>query len=1020
MASTIILGAAFAVSVGGAQAQGTATAQQGNAQTETTESSGQGTPSTRVVGNSQGQNAPGASAQVGEVVVTGSRIARRDYVASSPIVSVGPKALEATGSVNVETLINQLPAFTASVSSTSNNPSNGGQANIDLRGLGSNRTLVLLDGRRVTPSNADGTVDINTIPAALIDNIEIVTGGQSAAYGSDAVAGVVNFKLKKNFQGLVIDSQYGITERGDGQEESVSATLGGNFNEDRGNAVISLSYTNRDAIFNGARDFSAVSGASTSTPYGSYNATGTNLPSQAAVDAVFAKYGIAAGTVGRSVSKLGFNNDGTLFAQRAGAPNYRGNTTSPDFATIPTLGTYNTGAINLLQLPLTRYSVFSRGEYKITPHVKAYVQAAFTNFTATTQLAPSPASGSPAVGSTGFLVPTTNPFIPADLGTILASRANPNNAFILQDRFTGVGARVSNTEFDTYQLITGVTGDLPGVDWTYDVYGSYGRVTEQELQSGNISHAAVRTLLEAPDGGASMCAGGYNIFGLQNLSQECKDYVSRQSKNSTAIEQRVVEANLQGGLFDLPAGRLRFALGADYRSDKYTLSPDSLLSSKDISSNVINGQTLVNNTAGVLGFNASNPLSGSTDVYELFGEVSVPIVRDLPFAKSIEVGAGYRFSDYNTIGNVNTYRADLQWRIVDAVRLRGGYSRAVRAPSIGELFAPQNNNFPTIGAAGAATGDPCDITGARKGGANPQIRALCLAQGVPAAIIDTFTFANNQVQTLVGGNRNLAAETADTYTGGIVFAPRFENPLFRRISASLDYFDIEVAGAVGTADAVQTLQKCFNIDGSNPSYTTSNPFCALISRDPATGEISNIQQTLSNLQDYHTTGFDFQVDWAFGLGAVGLSDNYGSLAFNLIGTYLKTFDISPLPGEPFTNYAGTIGNTTVSLTDVAHPEWKLLTGVTYSYGPVDLGLRYRYISGMDDASGDGTRAAAVNYFDANLRWKVNDIIELRTGVNNFTDEQPSIGFTSTVQANTDPSTYDVFGRRYYVALKARF
>lgn len=1026
MASTIIFGAALAVSLGGAaQAQGTATAQQGNAQTETTENAGQGQASTRVVGNSQGQNAPGGGAQVGEVVVTGSRIARRDYVAASPIVSVGPKALEATGSVTVETLINQLPAFTPSVTSTSNNPSNGGQANIDLRGLGTNRTLVLVDGRRVTPSNADGTVDVNTIPAALIENIEIVTGGQSAAYGSDAIAGVVNFKLKKNFQGLVIDSQYGITERGDAQEETVSATIGGNFNEDRGNAVVSFSYANRDSIYNGSRAFSAISGPSGTTPYGAID-FGAARPTQAAVNAVFGKYGVAAGAVPNS-SRLGFNNNGTLFAQRAGGANYLGDKTSPDFATIPVTGTYNTGAINLLQIPLTRYNAFARAEYRITPHAKAYLQASFTNYTADTQLAPSPAASSPAAGGTGFLVPVQNPFIPADLATLLASRTDPGAPFVIRDRFTAVGPRVSSTEYNVYQLLTGVSGDLPALDWTYDVYGSYGRVTLNEIQSGNISHSAVRTLLEAPDGGASLCTGGYNIFGLQQISDSCKAYVSRQSKNFTAIEQRVVEANVQGSLFELPAGKLKFALGADYRSDEFVLTPDSLLASTDLSANVINGRTLVNNTAGVIGFNASNPLSGSTDVYELYGEVLIPVVRDLPFAKSIDVTAGYRFSQYNTAGNVNSYRVDGNWRIIDALRIRGGYSRSVRAPSIGELFSPPNNNFPTIGAAGSRTGDPCDVDGYRKSNTSAALRALCIATGVPASIADSFTESNTQVQTTVSGNPNLSAESADTYTIGAVFSPRFNNPLFSRLSASIDYYNIEVTSAIGPPDALLTLQKCYNVDGSNPTYSAANPFCGLITRDSpalsgagASGSIVDMDQTLSNVQGFRTSGIDFQVDWAFGLGAIGLSDSYGSLAFNGIGTYLREFQVQSLTGAPFDEFKGTIGNTAISLVDVAHPEWRVLTGLTYSYGPVDLGFRWRYIAGMDDASGDGTTAAAVNYFDANVRWKLNDIFEVRAGVNNFTDEQPSIGFTSVVQANTDPSTYDVFGRRYYVALKARF
>ncbi|PIB96747.1 TonB-dependent receptor domain-containing protein [Caulobacter sp. X] len=933
------------------------------------------------------QTDTGASATaVEEIVVTGSRIARRDYSSDSPIVTVGKADIEKLGSVTVDTILNQMPQFVPSVSSTSNNPSNGGQANIDLRGLGTARTMILMDGHRVVPSNSDGTVDVNIIPAALIQNIEVISGGASATYGSDALAGVVNFKLNNNFTGLQLDAQYGVTEEGDGREKSLALTAGGKYAEDRGHAVFSLSYSERGQVYNAARDFSKISGASSTTPYGRYDATGTNLPSQAAINAVFAKYGIAAGTV-KASANLGFNDDGTLFYNGV---NYKGST-AIDYSTIPVNGTYNTGALNLLQLPLKRYNAYAATDYQINEHAQFYGSFNFTHYDSTTVLAPAPAAS-----STGFSVPVTNPFIPADLATLLASRANPNASFLLRKRFTDVGPRVSDTTFNVFQIAGGVRGDIGFKDWTYDVFASYGRSEQNETQSGNISHSAVQTLLNASDGGASLCEGGYDPFGLNALSAACRSYISRQTKNRTVAEQQVVEANLQGGLFDLPAGEVRAAIGASYKRDTYLFEPDSLLSTGD-----------------VVGFNAQDAIDASTNVKELYGELLVPVLKDLPFIKALDLNVGYRLSDYNTVGDVNAYKLDGDWEVVEGFRIRGGYQRAVRAPSIGELYSPQNQGYPSI------TEDPCAYNSTYRAGSNAStVRALCLAQGVPSAIIDSYTYANTQVNALSGGNPDLRQETANTYSVGAVWTPRIDHPLLERLSLSVDYYSIDIKNAIGTIDAATALDKCYSAEG-NPTGSTSNYYCSLFKRNSETGEIDTLTLTNLNLAEYKTTGVDFQVDWGFGLGAVGLDDRYGAIKVNVIGTYLDSFKVQSLPGEDFIELKGTIGNTQISSTAVSHPEWKYNTSVSYLIGPVEIGARWRYIGNMVDAADASEKIGAVNYYDLNASWKVNDTYSIRGGVTNLTNKQPPY-FSSYVQANTDPSTYDVLGRRFFVAVKAKF
>ena len=985
------------------------------------------------------QTAPAAPGTVEEIVVTGSRIARQDYVATSPIVTVGQKDLERTGAITVEKMLNQLPQFVPSVSDTSNNPSNNGQANIQLRGLGTARTLVLVDGRRVTPSNSSGVIDVNTIPAALIENIETITGGASAVYGSDAIAGVVNFKLKHNFNGLQIDSQWGQTDHTDGQTSSVSITAGSAFAEDRGHAVLSLGYANRDAIFNGARAFSSYGGASATIPQGTFPAQGK--PSQAAIDAVFAKYGVAPGTVPAGWDKFGFNSDGTLFFNGV---NYKGPTT-PDFSTIVagkgsvTTGNYNTAILNELVLPQTRYNAFGRVDYNVTDKIKTYGQFSFTNYTSDTELAPSPASGSPTgtatgLGATGFLVPVTNPFIPADLKALLAARTtgSPTDPFLLNKRLSELGGRHEHDEYNIYQMQIGASGETGLKDWTWDAFAAYGVMDLLVTQTGNASHQALRTLLEAADGGASLCAGGYNPFGLQPLSAACRAYVSRTTKNSTNYTQRQVELNFQGGLFNLPAGEVRAAVGADYRSDRFSFVPDAVLSTPDISNL---GTPLQNKAPGVIGFNAQNPLTGKTDVYELYGELLIPVLKDLPFINSLNINLGGRFSDYNTVGAISTWKADVEWKPIPSILVRGGYQTAIRAPNIGELYAPLGQNFPNIGLAynqttgkanGLGSGDPCDVRNVYRTGANgASVRALCLAQGVPAGIVDTYTYSNQQIQGTTGGNPNLTEESADSYSIGVVWQPHFDHPLLSKLSASIDYYNIDIQNAVGTVSASTAVSKCYNADGANPTYSPTNFYCSLLQRDATTGNFVNSIQTNANLAEVKTAGVDFQVDWGFGLGAVGLNDNYGAVKLNVVGTYLTQFEVQLLPGDPFRDLKGTIGDQAITNVGNALPEWKFLTSLTYDVGPVDLNARWRYIGKMTDQTCTGkstctaTSPAAVSYYDLTGSWRINQTFTVTGGVNNITDKQPPF-FSSFVQANTDPSTYDVLGRRYFIGLKATF
>jgi iron complex outermembrane recepter protein len=952
--------------------------------------------------------------QVDDIVVTGSRIARQDYVANSPIVTVTAEDFQATGSVNIDNLVNDLPQFTPAANATSNNPSAGGQANVQLRGLGTGRTLVLLNGRRVISSNASSVVDLNILPTSLISSIETITGGASSTYGSDAVAGVLNFLLDTDFEGVRFDVQYGETDRNDGGTDAVNLTVGGDIADGRGNAVLTFEYSNRELIFNRDRPFAAIGGFSGTSPLGSTVFEGTNLPSPAAVTAA-----IPGAT---NTNTFGFNNNGTLFAYQGardfispGGSDYEGFRTPGPLQQADFI--YNTAGLNYMVLPQTRYNVFGAVNYEINPAAEIYTEFLFSQYETANVLA-----ATPAAAGTGFRVPVTNPFIPAELRSVLASRPNPTANFQLNKRFNALGPREGAEDYTVYQITTGIRGDLAGTrDWTYDAYLSYGRVDNVTTQSGNVSRSAVQRLLDAADGGASLCTGGFNPFGESALSASCAAYIGRQSKNTTTNDQRVFELNLQGGLFDLPAGEVRAAFGGSYREQNYSFLADASLSATALLPTASGALTTQFDIAG---FNAGQSLSGSDQVFEGYGELLIPLLRDLPLIRNLETNLGYRVSDYQTVGKVESYKADLNWEIVEGLRLRGGIQRAVRAPSIGELFGPQNVNFPNVGVPVSATGarqfsgDPCDIRGAYRapGAAGAaSVRTLCLAQGVPTQIVDTYTFPNQQTQGLTGGNPNLTEESADSWTAGLVWQSPFGNPWLSNLSASVDYYKIEIEDVVGTVSVTEQLRRCYNVDGtSNPSYDPNNSFCQLFQRDPGTGQIINTFETNANLGTLRTSGVDFQVDWNAALADLGAPD-WGRLAINVTGTWLENWERQDLPGGAFTDRTGTISNSF----GLTLPEWKLLSSLSWAAGPVTLGVRWRHQGEVENFNNRANVIDAIDYFDLNGSWAVNDTVSLRAGVNNITDELAPV-YTPSIASNTDPSTYDLLGRRYYVGLTARF
>jgi len=939
-----------------------------------------------------------------EIIVTGSRISRRDYSSTSPITTVDGDFIARSDSSTLETSLNQLPQIAASASSSTNTQARGGQASINLRGLGQQRTLVLLDGRRIQPSSPDGAVDLNIVPAALVGNVEIITGGASAIYGSDAVTGVVNLKLRRDLDGIEASAKFGVSERGDAGTRDFNLLGGTEFAGGRGSIIASFGYSRRDDAPFTDRPHLRGQVLVPAIPDTLVSVSAANLPSQAALDAIFAGYGAAPGTVSPT-TQLSFNRDGTLFAP-PGAVNYRGSLDLPYRLNNGTLN-YAVSETYTAQTPLERITGFGHVDFELADSVTLFVEGLYTNYSVVTGGAYANAGSS---SGRPLSVPVTNPFIPDDLRIYLASRPDPDAPFRVSRFTVEAGPREERNEYDVYQITAGLNGTIAdGLSWS--LVGSYGKTTQATTYRGYPSTVAMQDLLSAPDGGRSLCDGGYDLFGAQPVSDACVAYISRTAHNRTELGQTIVEGTLSGGLFDLPAGTLKFAAGAAYRENSYSFDADPLISNGEL--------------ANFLPVFSSG---GKTKALEGYVELLIPVLHDLPLIREFNLAPSYRYSDYNTVGGISTYKIDADWLVTEGVRVRGGYSRATRAPSAGELFAATNLGQAPIGSPGLiGLGDPCDVRGAYRASGSSiagAVRDLCLAQGVPSNLIDSFTNINPRVPFEAGGNTGLAPEKADTYSVGVVLNPKFASPWLSRLSLSVDYYKIAIEEAIGQITNNVALSQCFD-PTANPGLSTDNYYCALLTRDPTNGQLSQIGNPLLNLATYSSSGIDTQFDWRVDFGEIGLGGD-GSFAIHSVVSYLDSFKIQNLAGAPTLEYAGTIGNQQIDLFATAHPRWKATTSGTLTLGGTSVALRWRFLDKMDNAANAGTGGTAtgvkaVSYFDLDIGTKISDTFDLSIGAVNLFDKKPPILYTNpTGVLETEPYSYDLIGRRFYVSAKAVF
>ncbi|NOW47473.1 outer membrane receptor protein involved in Fe transport [Novosphingobium sp. SG751A] len=948
------------------------------------------------------------AAKAQEIVVTGSLIKRPNNTAVSPIVSVGEATIKESGAATLQDALNQVPSFTVGGNAATGGQGGGGRASINLHGLGTNRNLVLLDGHRLPVSDINGNVDVNILPDAIISSVDAITGGASAVYGSDAMSGVVNFKTIRNFEGIKADIMNSISQQGDAFKFNASLALGTKFADDRGHLIAAFSYAKQDPVLSNTRSFFLDKVPSSYIGTGTFVPSAGNAPNAAVVQGIFAGYGVTSLPANYQLANLGFNNDGTLFIQN-GAQNYKGANGTNGYALVGNNVRMPVGQQGNLLNALDRKTAFIKGDFEITPSLTAYGQFMFVDLSVNTN-----SGGSLTQFPTLTTIPVSNPFIPNDLRTILASRANPTANFSWNARYVGVPWKNWDENYQVQQYLAGLKGQIGG-GWSFDVYASYDQSVHNQIMHNAVLKSRVQTLLNAADGGNSICAGGFNPFGDANarsLSDACRAYITKDTFSQERLSQTQIQGQVNGSLFDLGAGPAQIALVADYRKNTYSFTPDTDMTA-------LSGWAP---GANVEGFTATIGVpKRAISVKEFAAQIDVPLLADKAWAQELAVGAAGRISDYSVTGSVKSYEFDARWRPTRNLLVRGSYQRAVRAPNIGELFSPPSGSQLVIGTPPSSIGDPCDVRSSARTGANgAQVATLCAAQGVPSALISSYQFPTTATGQTVAGNSGVTPETADTFNIGIVLNSPFQSGPLSELSLSVDYYNINIKNVISSVPGLTVLSKCYNLDGSNPGYSTGNPYCQLISRDSSTGQLLTVSTPYLNLGAVKTDGVEAQIHWGTRAPVLGSG---GKVYIDTAIGWLHAYKVQLLPGAAFLDYTGVSvgGSNPGSVPPRATPQWRALTTFGIKNDVFGAGLRWRYQSGMKDASAvltpTNTQVGVGVYelWDLFGSVKVNKNFELRAGVNNMFNK--SLPFVASSQNGTDTAMYDAIGRSFYVGLK---
>jgi outer membrane receptor protein involved in Fe transport len=1024
------------------------------------------TPAEGVQTNESAAPAEPTSSQ--EIVITGTLIRNPNLVASAPVTVVGQDEVRLRQNNTAEETLRTIPGAAPSSNAQVNN-GNVGASFVNLRSLGTNRNIVLLDGVRIVPFDQLLRVDLNNIPLALVDRVDVLTGGASSTYGADAVAGVINFITRSDFSGMELSLGDRITQRGDGNYLRGDLTIGANFDDGRGNAVISVGYQESDPVFQGGeRPWSNLALASSSPGF---------LPAAGSSRTVPTRIDIGGGNPNLQVDPAGTG-------------------------LIPYYAPYNFSPYNVFQTPFQRYNLFSAGHYDITDNLTVYARGLFSQNSVKTIIAPS------GIFDTTLRIPLNNPFLTTAQRNALCATARVETGpgaptvrgitaaectaaaapalrpgdpayreFLVGVRRRAIesGGRISDYQTRTWDFRAGVRGDITD-KIGFDVFGSRGITNSvQNIQNYWLTSRVQQALL-ANGAGCFDSSNGctpLNLFGLGgSVSPDQLNFVQGNSGVTTNVKLSQARATING---DTPLqlwakNPVGFAVGAEYRKYTSDISPDALALNGDIAGG---------------GFGGAPPaVKGGLDVYEGFAEVIAPIVSDRPFFEELQLEAGIRRSHYtlaaqptllaaqglssNPKFNTTTWKIAGNWAPVRDLKFRGAYNRAVRAPNISELFTPITTVLTNLGT------DPCAGTTTAGPNFNANLnnaafRAVCIAQGAPAGSIGSITNpTGGQANITTGGTLLLKPEKANTWSVGAVIRPS----MIPGLSASVDYYNIKVNKAITLPTPDDLIQACF---GNVTAASATDPACTAIRRNTATGalegnplEVGGLFGILSNAGKIKTDGVDVTLDYRRSLGT--LIGTPAKLAFNFGGNWTHSQKFQATPVSISRECAGLYSVNCGFPGGQLQPKYSFNQRTTLSLGRVDLSMLWRYIGKMRyefanstdaanpplfsgtiqsvDAAGNPCTATSTyalcntpgtfngatvdfnhikahHYFDFTTRFNVNEHFDLTLTVINLFDKKPPIvgntaGSTSANSGNTFPATYDPLGRRFAASARIKF
>jgi outer membrane receptor protein involved in Fe transport len=981
-----------------------------------------------VAGTAFAQNAtPAQSSQnqpqtLQTIVVTGSHIRRVDLETDNPVVAITAQQIQATGALTLGDVVQKLPVITGGISNPSINNSGGaGSTLVGLRGLGASRTLILVDGQRVN------TPDLNSIPTAAVERVEVLTSGASAIYGSDAIGGVINFILKTNYQGAQVSLAYGISDHSDGERKGANFMFG--QTSDKGSILAGVSYNHFDSILQSSRKFSSsVETATTSNGHAvrlPFAATSYNL--------------VGSFNVGSALSQqFGCADGGWLSLNQSTFAAGTSPTAAGDFHCRTTADAYNFSAINYILTPQERTNAFFKGVYHLSDNVDLYATYYHNKTTANSQLAPAVFG----VGTTGALtVSKDNMYNPFGVDF------SPSGADI-RLRMLPIGPRRQMYGTNNDQLMSGVRGNfnILNQNWQWNVGYNYGHSSTvmgainlpnqtailQGIANPSMLVNGVPTCVSTP-GDASTAIDGCTPWDPFNLnSPSAQAALNSPTARAPGLWdawsiERTYHADINGGLFDLPAGTVQLATGVSYRKE-YT------------NNNV--GQSLLLDpvtAACQLGSMCSAHLQGGYNVKEVYAEMLVPILKDMPFANGLNVTLSDRYSKYSTFGSTNNWKIGLEWRPIQDLLLRGTTAKVFRAPTIGDIFGAPVSSAPSL------VSDPCDFIASSPTAPNPNAGSPACVN-VPA----TGTFKDTSSKIYPDGSTNpsqqqlvkafssgsqaagfpLGPEQGKSFDFGAVYSPHFVPGL----SVSADFWRIYLNDTIAGVGAQQVLNQCFSGAAS---------FCGLFSRTasgPNQGQIATMNQPTANLGRIDVSGVDLAANYKLP------AFSFGQFSVGLQATYLKKYTIQTAPGTPANEVdqgAGMMGWNGSNLGAVCpfaagamcfFPRVRGQLNIDWQLGPWSAGWTMRGTSPfrMDGYGANGYvstnvvenvgRYGTYIYNDVNLSYAIKPInTTVQVGINNAFDKQPPfIGAGRTLNSNTDPEDFDTIGRYYWARMTVNF